>query len=586
MPVVPRYTEQIAQQPTPNVRVSAEAPAAAFGAGAGRPLEAAGELFGGLSKIAAHEFDKANALRVTDADSEATARRNDLLWNPQSGAMARRGKNAIGATQEYVKQFDEHISEVESGLANDVQRGMFRQRAAKQRAELTSSLDRHEFQEGQVYAKSIFKSKIDSSRMDAENNFAMPGKVEESLREQEIAITAAGEFEGLPKEAVDGEISRAKSHTHRAVITRMASGQNDQLAKAHYDEYKDQITDSEDRIAVDKLVLSSSLLGQGQRGADRIIATVGNDEAKAFAASKAEYSGQPELRREVETQLDVHLRRIESAKRASEKKNDDTAWASASKGKMPPANIFDPLSPGMKKSVMDEIRRVASNEPIIPDDELFYTLRLAAAIPETRAKFANEYLLPYKSRLSRKQWDELFDVQQSLLKGDNTSADGIQSNLQIVNGTLAANGIDVTPKPGSDDAKRTKQIRGLIDEQVIAYETANKKKIPNEELQKIVDDTLAKRITAQGVFWDTTQDAGEITDVSDVPKVEQTKIKDSLSRSGRPVTPEAIIRAYQKKILRLPRVGVEQPPPYVPPNNGGLAGTVTGRPVTGQPSVQ
>ena len=87
-------------------------PGNAFGAWACRYRSAGGQL----SKIVEEHQRRADEVSLIDADSKLADATNQLLYDPQSGALTKRGKDAIYAQDGAQEAWRKTVNEVANGL--------------------------------------------------------------------------------------------------------------------------------------------------------------------------------------------------------------------------------------------------------------------------------------------------------------------------------------------------------------------------------------------------------------------------------------------------------------------------------------
>jgi hypothetical protein len=262
---IPRYEEpQVQSKPLPGARVDAVAPAEAFGGGAS--AAAAADATKSVAKVAEDIFHqekvKADDVATQEAYAKTVQLRNKLMYDPQEGAMTKRGKDAFGVMDNYLPQFDKGADDIEKGLGNEDQRAMFRKLRLQQRTDLNDSLQKHTFVESQKYDEDTTKAGIETQREDALLNYQIPGRIDQAIKFQEAIIRSHGERTGQPDEAINLAIFDAKSKTHTAVIQRMLANDDVEKAKAYYDANKGNLGAGE-VTAVEKAIEDGSATQRG-----------------------------------------------------------------------------------------------------------------------------------------------------------------------------------------------------------------------------------------------------------------------------------------------------------------------------------
>jgi hypothetical protein len=273
MPTVPRYNQpQLKDQALPGARVTTDAPKEAFGGGPSTEAlgKAASGLAGQVVDYGQEVKKQADDLATTEAYEKTVRLKLDLFYNPQTGAYNRKGKDALGAHEEYQKQFETGADEIEKSLANDDQRAMYKRIRSQQGLELDGSLQRHTFGEIQRFDEETTKASIATQREDAVLNFHVPGKVDQSVKTQREMIEANGYRQGKSRDVIDLEIKEAESQTHTAIINRMLANGQDMTAKSYYTKYKGAL-DAKDVTSVERALEDGTMRGESQRASDAIM---------------------------------------------------------------------------------------------------------------------------------------------------------------------------------------------------------------------------------------------------------------------------------------------------------------------------
>lgn len=218
MPVVPRIEPQVKEQAPRVDGAPADAPVEAFGGGqpVAKMAKGIAQSFEGLFE---KEKEKANRVRITDAEGRLLAAKNDLLWNPQTGAMNRKGQDAFGAPEEYGTQFNDVMTEIRGGLTPE-QQMLWDERASRHQAEFTGSLQRHVFTQQREYDDEVTKVGVQQAYDDMLMNRHQPGKIQAGMAEQERIIREYADRQGLEGPVADARVKAAISRSHSALIAQ------------------------------------------------------------------------------------------------------------------------------------------------------------------------------------------------------------------------------------------------------------------------------------------------------------------------------------------------------------------------------
>lgn len=232
--VIPRTqtTEVDAQIVAP--RLDANVPSGAYGASLIPGLEAVGKYF-------AIEQAKADQAVRTEAERKVSDWENTALFDPESGAFNKRGKDAFGLNEQLLPQYDDTVRDISKSLPKRLQPG-FEQAAAQRRAEIQQQLDRHVAGEAQRYDSDETGALVESSRQAAVNNWADPKRIGLELARQHDALENFGRRNGEPQAAIDQAVLNAHSKTHVDVIDHWLADDNPAGARRYYSQVEAQLT--------------------------------------------------------------------------------------------------------------------------------------------------------------------------------------------------------------------------------------------------------------------------------------------------------------------------------------------------------
>lgn len=556
-------------QGAPNARVSTSAPIEAFGGGRAaenvtRQAQNLGEQAiqtieknqALAAKLAKEEKDKADDVATQDAYTRTVQLRNRLMYDPENGAMNRKGKDAFGAGEEYGKQFEAGADEIENSLTNPEQKALYKRIREGEARDLDSNLTRHTFAQAQAYDEETTAASVSTTREDAVMNYQDPGKVGMSINRQKVLIESNGKRNGQPAEMIKQKQMAAESTTHEAVINRMLANGQDLMASDYYKNIKGSIHG--DAVAqVERNLQEGSIRGESQRQAVKIY-TTNNDLTSALQA--VDKIKDPKIQDATRDRVKQKFLEKEQAKDAAEEQTFRSAFSivekTRNKDDIPP-DQWDQLSPARKNSITEYLEKAAKKEGVQTDWDAYYNLKQMAASPALRDKFMQTDLLLYRPKLADAEFKELVNAQSDGKKGDTKAIDGIRTDAQIINQSLLDAGVDPTPKQGSKDAKKVNMFWKAVDEEVKALQSQTGKKATNDEVQGIVDKLMTKGVTEKGWFWDTEKRLYEVdpgTDkkfeikTKDIPLMDRQKIESALRARGINPTDDKINQIYKSKL--------------------------------------
>jgi len=548
MPTVPQHERQVRDSALPSARITPAADVEAFGGGSSFQ-----KVTNAAQKFIIQEKQKADDIATTEAYAETVKLKNRLMYDPENGVMTRKGKNAIGAVEEYGDLFNKELDTIENGLSNESQRSVFRTIRLKQGTELNNNLQRHVFTESKRYDEETTVSAIAASRDDAIKNYQDEGKIAENIHIQVASIDAHGARNGLPNEIIAKQKEEAVSATHAGVIDRMLNNNQDKLAKAYFAEIKTSLTGS-DTAKIEKNLEVGSLRGEAQRTSDKI---VDKTQTLTEGLEMARSIDNPELRdavvSRVKTRFSEDKAILDQQREARYQQAADVLEETKDRDQIP-VNIWSELTLSERNAIDARSKQLASGIPPSTDWKVYYDLKTLASDSTLRNKFLRENLLTYRHKLGDGEFKELVKLQTSLRQGDQKAleqATGYRTENQIVTDTLRAIGVD--PKK---DAEETALLKRRVDEEISDFSKRNNKKPNTKEVQQIVDNLVVKG-EVDGFFFNPNKFLFEVEegdvfliDSKDIPRNERLKIEEALRANNLPVTEDAIIDIYNRKIQR------------------------------------
>lgn len=562
MPRVPTYEgQQVATAPLPAVRLS-DAPSQA-------PIEtgrALRSVSGAVQQVALQEKQRADETALFEFREEFNRWEQDRIFNPKGGAFYKKGRDAFDLPDVLPTDFDTFAGEMEKRAANDTQRRGLAQMRASRKEQLGDWLNRHVGRERETYYEQRYLADVESSKERAANH---PDRSD--IIETEVAVQRARTFnylrdKGASEEVIAQELQKHETDTHARVLDRFLANEQDQAASAHYARVKDRM-DPDVRTKVEKALADSSLRGESQRIVRDLMGKYETIEGALAEIDKIEDPKKQDAVRQ-------RFKQAWSDKRAAEEDYRNDVFRTAAGMLEAVGGDFDKVKGALGRGWYDldsqqrrelEARTRQIREGIEPvtDWTLYYDLKTLASSDATREAFLSQNLLTHRSRLADVEFKELTGIQEALRSGRrSTDADGFLTTKQIVDDNLSAAGIDPTPKPNSEAAKQVAQFRRVVDEQIVAYKAAYGKDMPNKEKQQLVDNLLVKdTVPGSGIFgffpserrvFEAGKDErGIAIKPVDIPRAERTKIEAALRRANRPVTDEAVVELYNRKLQRV-----------------------------------
>src|SRR5512146_2885001 len=266
MPRAPQIPQQIQPAALPGVRVSAAGTPESYGANVGQTAARIG------AAIYDREVYAADHAAVLDAETKAGDAQLQIIQ--QMSQM--RGKDAAQAPDYAAQTFDKATADIQKGLSNDRQRGLFAGLMRTKRDSLNRLALSHFNQENERFLEHTFNANMSQSVNMARANADSPLQVADEKDLQAMKIRERAQrlgYNGTPQE--QDEITAMHSRTNTEVIRGLLSNDEDLKAKAYYDAMLKQEKahpgggllnfTAQDRDAVQRAVEEGSTRGTAQR---------------------------------------------------------------------------------------------------------------------------------------------------------------------------------------------------------------------------------------------------------------------------------------------------------------------------------
>jgi hypothetical protein len=557
MPKVPIYEgNQVQSTGAPAVGFTAQTTPDTYGPDFLKPIEQAANK---VNEIYQEQKRKADQIAVYEANAKLSEIENKLLYDQKDGALNKRGKDSFDLPFGVNENYGKMSNEILNSLTNDEQKMAFKRYQIERGAQIDRTVQRHVSGEILRYDNDVTTNFIKNEQDAAIKSYKDPSRVMLSLENQKKAIADFGQRNGLSKEEIDQKSSALVSATHKEIISRMITNDEDMAAMNYYKTMKDQIKGS-DLGDVEKLVEAGSLRGSSQRFVDNVMKE-GLDETKAL--EKARSISDPKLR---DATVD-RIRNEFNIKDAAEKNKLEDLHVNA-------LNMIDngqvkdlykipgwnEMGVSQRNSLENYMQSKISGANIKTDPAVYYDLKTMASIPETRDKFLKMNLMEKRNSLDNGDFEKMVDLQAKLRAGKPEGAkiaDGFRSDAQVVKQTYDAAGL---PK---NNKEKISLFNTRVEQASIAEQERLGRKLNNLELKKLADEQAMKIVTKERSFWfDEEKTLAEATDeellnlrYKDVPSADKIKIESSLNKKGIPVNEETVRKMYIEKIMRTRNVG-------------------------------
>lgn len=558
MPVV-RRDREVSTAPLPGVRKGAASSAIAEGAGVEIAKANKADAIAGLgstvaragvrtyAEIAEESRRRADSVAILNAERRLAEWENKRLYDPATGALQKRGKDAMGLPEELRAEYTTLTGEIEKELATDRQREAFTRVKTSRGMGLDLTIQRHVFGEMNRYEGEELKAMVENAQSAAVANALDPDRVARELDRAIGAIRTHAPRLGLGPQAIEKQVAAVTSATHRGVIDRLLANDLDTKAAVYFEEVKPQIY-GDDLIRVEKAIDEGSLRGDSQRKADAIIAAGGTfaeqrDRAKAIDDAK--------LRDAVEQRIEHNQIIAERAEREANEATLTNAFNIVDRShdvRSIPPGIWSNLPGNAKASLRSYAEHLARGVPVKTDLAAYYSLMEDAA--KNPEKFVTTNLLEFRGKLDEPEFKQIADLQLRLRTGAGEEADkvlnGFRTNTEIWAGILNDAGL-------KKDSAEAYQLHKEIDRRVDQWQADKGKPATNEEVQAIADNLIGVVVLNPGgwvnifpggqPFSAVTKRAHEIT-IADIPAAQRSVVEERLKAAGITLTTDAVIDTW------------------------------------------
>lgn len=246
---VPQYQQQVAPTVTPFVRRSDNnANAEDFGGGL---AQVAGKVAGLAQTIAQNEQEKYDTAKLMQAQRAMSDLDAGLLNDPEKGAFATQGEQAIGIDKKVLPDWDREASAIADSLPNHL-RGKFQSYVASRRERAASQLMSHSLGEAEKFYTANENATIKAFADEALRNSGDPEAVDNAIASGWQVIDAQMRRQGMPGKAAEQARAEYASGIYRSAIEGQVG--NDPLAAdARFQEVRSRLTGPDAAAIEDKL---------------------------------------------------------------------------------------------------------------------------------------------------------------------------------------------------------------------------------------------------------------------------------------------------------------------------------------------
>lgn len=232
MATIPRYQQQVSVQGLPGVRFR---PAVADTSGIAQGLQAVG---GAMYEIAQAEQQKQERAQLLEADTALAAAEERVFHDPENGAYARTGRQAMESQDDIWQSWDDEVSQIQGRLPSRLQE-RFSLLAQDRRNTVTKAFNRHIQTEAGKYADAQLEGRMTAAERLAASNYTDPERIG---REVNNALELLSQHHAdKPPEWLAEERISLETRIRGGALEQMLARDPD-AAEAEYEQHKERMT--------------------------------------------------------------------------------------------------------------------------------------------------------------------------------------------------------------------------------------------------------------------------------------------------------------------------------------------------------
>lgn len=575
----------------PDIRSGVSVSPDAFGAGVGAAIANVGGAVADVEyrrrqkaeqeaekakRLAEEEKRKADQVATLDAGNNTGAFMNQLLFDPKSGAMLTRGRDAFGVTDQAMTAYQKHVDETMGKLANDEQKAAYKRYADNNGLQLQETLMRHAAQEGTRYDAQTTESALDLAKNDAVSNFADPRRVAVSLEKQRAILRDHARRNGVDPDGpiIQSRVAALAAETHVGVIDRMLSADRDADAEAYFKAHREEIAaGGQDAGRIQDHLAQVGFTGEAQRRSDALYGER-LEEGKALEKARDAISD-PKLKDAVIQRLKARYeedRALKERQQAEvfEKFDNDIVSGRATIDDIRKGLGWSVLRGDMKAALESRYERRTKGVEPTNDDTLW--VKFIDKPTAELAKLTQADMLLMRSKLDDQHFERALGMWQQAkelagrpaaikspeLSSTLTFHDRVDNTIKLALPALAAKS-----RSGwnADDARTYANFEQAAAREVENFELTElngNRKATGEEVQKILDKLIIRKVFVEewgrdpekSIFAVKPDEYGAAyVPYGNVPEGVRTEIENYIKSEGNIPTADRVEKAYAAYLL-------------------------------------
>lgn len=507
----------------------------------GLALAQAGNVLG---QIAINEQRKAEDTQVLGGNRGLGQAEVDLMYNPQTGAMTKKGREAIGLSDKVLPEFDKRRAALEAGMNPGAKR-RFAALADQRRQDIEKQLFALEARESDSLNLAETEANVAQAKNEAAIHYKNPERIQTSTELGWAAMYARMAREGDPPEKIAVKRRQWEAEIKGTILDQMIANRENADAIAFYDVNRAALGDKADEYGMK--IREARYEVESVATSDRLLRQYGGPTPAAYA--EAAQIKDPEIRKRTESDLDAVGIREQRAIQQNEQNVRRGAWARLANA--PAGSRFDDVFDVNERVGIDSVEGLRASLQRELDAKLQATEVRTDPVVYRKLIDMGDKLATYDATkefgslspsdrvfIENRQKDMQNPAKKAQFATEDQQLDIVYADLGIPSGTKGA------AKRAEFDKAYREDLRTWI---------ANNKREPTaEERQKIMDG-LTLPFVRKGRFFGEDKVPAYKLDPADPKSMERVTIPDDAraqiiarrAASGKPpLTEEQLMRVY------------------------------------------
>lgn len=540
------------------------------------------QALGGLAKTADYLHKQAtysfNQSQVFDAMNQMHDHVQATVFDPQKGLLAQPlGKQAPGAVDKTLSDYDAKVSEVTDSLVNPAQKEAFRRQATEQRYGLEAHLGQYETKELHAYEEQTLKATLANNVQGAVNSYDLPveGPLKSGLDHhvdmQVAALTDYAATHGVPKEVLDQQILEAKSATYAAVANDALTKNNTTYVRNLLTEHGEEM-DPHQRAVIARELKSTDILGESQRQSDAIVAKANRDhvtddglDLQAAWNQGREEAAQitdPQVRERATALVNQQFHEQYESKRGTENQAMDAALKLVASGQDVPVATMRSLSGEQQLAIQRLEVRTTTIQATPQEMQKYLTAREWMADPANVDQVKLKHVGDWVNDLTGTHLQDLQSMKEGIPKGRTAAEVDPEHGVALANihDAIEDAGLTATYKANAPGDANNALLRQLhfayfhaVDAENSLREQQKKPRMTASEQRDLANKLLVKTVTGPW-YWTTTKYAFEkdattgATPPASLPAEVPSKFRERAMARNPLMDPRVLVEQYNQSL--------------------------------------